>query len=298
MTAPALARYAQYSKKILKTGTKKQEPSAAEAAEGQGGQELQDPKMRGSVGLPGRRDAEVDAAVAVPVVADAETVSAEVADVDPVATRAQIRAPDVDPFEQALSVVEEVRDDRVDQDASRRHDLAVTQQRLLLSPRLRRGVLDRVLAHQVPLRLVGLLDRERVVRVPGVLLGVEQLRVLGADFLDGERGDQHEDVRVHRRPDVVGRERDRRDLLELDAEVLLALGAAEEVTSHQRPGVFLGETERGEPGDELLHRSVQLGLVALAELRDALRGELELGQDARRARPHLAVVRALLRGRE
>lgn len=297
MAAPALARYAQYSKKFSNTGTKKQEPSAAEAAEGQGGQELQDPKVRGSVGLPGRRDTEVVVAVVAPAAADAETVSVEVADEDPVATRAQIRAAGVDPLEQAFARREEVSDDRVDQNAGRGRLVELRQERLLVVPRLVRRALDRRLAHEMPLRLVGLLGRERVVRVPGVLLGVEQLRVLGADLLDGERQDEHQDVRLPDRLEVVGRERDLRNLLELHAVVLLALGAAEEVASHHLASRVLGQARRRVPTHQRQQSLTERGAAALQPLHRVI-VQVELAADGRRLAPNEPVVFPLPRGRE
>lgn len=203
------------------------------------------------------------------------------------AARAHVVRPDVDPFEQTLTRRGEDQHDGVDHPAGRRHFVLLTEERLLLVPRLDRRVRDRGLPDQSPGHLLGEFGEVLGV-VPRVLVRVEQAALHApahVDHAEADVGDEHVRVAAGAEGRLVERDvRERRLRLETDeTEGLGDLGDAEEVVAHDAANglVALGLLDRGRRDDHLddapegvarrfdcQHFSHELSRRQLREVRD------------------------------
>ncbi len=157
-----------------------------------------------------------------------ETVVIEVADVDTVTVRGHVADPRVDVRQELQTRRQEGQDDRVDEHAGRRGLVVLAEQGLLFLPRLGRRVRHDVLADEMPARL-SLVLGERLVAIPGVVLGVEQMLGALPEAHHGHREHGDQDVGVLARLEHGVAERDflenlevglgRRDLQILDGLV-------------------------------------------------------------------------------
>lgn len=116
----------------------------------------------------------------------------EAADVDSTPVR-KVRAPNVHVLEEAFAGCEEVTNDRVGHDASGGNLFVFRKKRPLLHPRHVEGILERSLAHKLPVRFP-LRCRERLLVVPGVFVTAEEFfgnTVANLDERDREDRDEH-----------------------------------------------------------------------------------------------------------